>query len=580
MFYSYFSQIIKKNKPYFIVLFCVAVVAAFFSIFTIFQIRNIIDSISLKTNYSIVNLILLFLGYKFMHHFCFFISRLIDIYFLPKIITSIIIDLYNKIVKHSLSWFDSHLSGEISGKISGFSTSFQSFNGYIFRTAHELCLIIISIIFLFKINVYCALSMMFFMLVYTPIMVYLLKIAMRLHENFVSSNQESFGIINDSIVNIFGIKVIGNLINEFKLKLNPALQNMQALDVKQKKFDTYYVDMFDTICVAIMSALQVGLLAYLYKNNKITAGDFTFVVLVIFDMHGILERLTENITTHIIPSIASCNASLEFIEQKSDVTDKIDAKNAGVLNGKIEFKNMTFAYSGNNKKVFENFSLTIPAGQKIGIVGSSGAGKTTLMKCLLRYFDITEGEVKIDGINISDFTQDSLRANISIIPQDITMFHRSILENLQFVKYDANIKEIEEACKKAKIYDEIIAMKSGFNTIVGERGVKLSGGQRQRVAIARAILKNAPILILDEATSSLDSHTEHQIQKSINEVLLQNKATVIAIAHRLSTIKHLDRIVVIFEGKIVEDGTFEQLIAINKGKFKALWDHQVNGMII
>ncbi|CAF1404538.1 unnamed protein product [Rotaria magnacalcarata] len=402
---------------------------------------------------------------------------------------------------------------------------------------------------------------------------------MRLQENYINANQESFGIINDSIVNIFGIKVIGNIENEFKLKLTPALLKMQELDKKQMKFDTYYLDMWDTVCVSLMTAVQIGLLAYLYKNNQITAGDFAFVMMIIFDMHGILDRLTESITSYIIPSIAGGNASLEFIYQNSDVTDKPNAKIAGVLSGKIDFKNVTFSYN-NNKNVFQDFSLSILAGQKIGIVGSSGAGKSTLVKCLLRYFDTTKGEVCIDGVNISDFTQDSLRANMSVIPQDITMFHRSILENLQFAKYNATFNEIQEACKKAKIHDEIIEMQNRYNTVVGERGIKLSGGQRQRIAIARAILKNAPILILDEATSALDSQTEQQIQKSINEVLLQNNATVIAIAHRLSTIKHLDRIVVIENGKITEDGTFDNLITKEQGRFKAMWDHQVNGMVI
>ena len=206
--------------------------------------------------------------------------------------------------------------------------------------------------------------------------------------------------------------------------------------------------------------------------------------------------------------------------------------------------------------------------------GHQGAGKTTLIKCLLRYFDTNAGVISIDANNIKNVSQESLRAVISVIPQDITMFHRSIKENLRLAKYDASDEEIIMACKKARIHGDILQMPEGYETIVGERGVKLSGGQRQRVAIARAILKNAPILILDEATSSLDTPTERIIQDSINEVLEESKATVIAIAHRLSTLKHMDRIIVLDHGKIVEEGTHNGLIRKKNGFYRRLWEMQ------
>ena len=184
--------------------------------------------------------------------------------------------------------------------------------------------------------------------------------------------------------------------------------------------------------------------------------------------------------------------------------------------------------------------MHIKAGERIGIVGTSGAGKTTLIKCLFRYFNLQSRAILVDGYDISQVTEELLRSNISVIPQDITMFHRSILENLQLAKYDATLPEIEEACKEARIHDDILRMPNGYHSIVGERGVKVSVGQRQRVAIARAILKNAPILILDEATSALDSATEALIQKSIDEILETSNATTIVVAHRLSTLLHMD----------------------------------------
>ena len=257
-----------------------------------------------------------------------------------------------------------------------------------------------------------------------------------------------------------------------------------------------------------------------------------------------------------------------------DVVDKENAKNIKKAKGDISYKDVDFKYGNNKTKVLNGFNLEVKSGEKLGIVGTSGAGKTTLIKSLLRYFDVYRGGVFVDGHNITDITQDSLRENISIIPQDITMFHRSIKENLKIAKYNAKDEEIIEACKKARIHDDIIAMDRGYDSIVGERGVKLSGGQRQRVAIARAILKNAPILILDEATSSLDTPTETLIQKSIDEMLKESASTVIAVAHRLSTLKHMDRIIVLDKGKIIEEGTHDNLLK-QKGLYHKLWSMQV-----
>jgi len=263
----------------------------------------------------------------------------------------------------------------------------------------------------------------------------------------------------------------------------------------------------------------------------------------------------------------------------------------------IHFKNIDFAYT-KTKKVFDGLNLQIARWQKVGIVGHSGAGKSTLVNLLLKNFAITNykywdkppndgndpdnegGDILINNQSIYDVSSDSLRSQISLIPQDIMLFHRSILDNIAYAKENATVDEIIHAAKDANIHEFITTLPENYGTTVGERGIKLSGGQRQRIAIARAILKNAPILILDEATSSIDSQTEQEIQKSINSILDDNNATVIAIAHRLSTIKHMDRIIVIEDGNIVEDGSFQELLAKERGKFKEMWDTQVNGMVV
>ena len=291
-------------------------------------------------------------------------------------------------------------------------------------------------------------------------------------------------------------------------------------------------------------------------------------------VHGDIDSLLEKILFGINPQIAKIRASYEFINEEYDIVDKENAKSLRKVKGNIEFQNISFAYNDKSESVLNNFSLKIKAGEKIGLVGHSGAGKTTIIKSLIRYFDVRHGNILIDDKKITDVTQKSLRENISIIPQDITMFHRSILENLQIAKYKATKKEIANACKKAQIHDDILKMKDGYDSIVGERGIKVSGGQRQRIAIARAILKDAPILILDEATSSLDSKTEKLIQESLNLLIEDKSKTVIAIAHRLSTLKNMDRIIVMDKGKIIEEGTHDELLKNNKSLYKKLWELQ------
>jgi ATP-binding cassette subfamily B protein len=233
----------------------------------------------------------------------------------------------------------------------------------------------------------------------------------------------------------------------------------------------------------------------------------------------------------------------------------------------------------NLRNVFENFNLEIEPKTKVGLIGYSGGGKSTLISLLMRFFDIEEGDggIEIDGIDIRDVTQKSLRDSISYIPQDPILFHRSIRENIVYGKPDATEDETIEASKKACCFDFINELENKFDTLVGERGVKLSGGQRQRIAIARAILKNSPILILDEATSALDSITEKEIQIALKN-LMENK-TVIAIAHRLSTLNNMDRIIVLDKGKIIEDGTKDELLNIPNGLFKKMWDMQKDGII-
>jgi ATP-binding cassette subfamily B protein len=575
---SYLKALARQYKSYFIGLVTLALLASMFKVTVDFKVKEIIDTISSNPSASVSTLLILFVIYKLLHHGMFFIQRLLNVKFAPKLLAESVSSIYQKSVEHSLHWFDSHLSGEISSKIFDFQNSIGIIINASFRAFNNMFTIIIGMIFLLRVNTLSALVIFLFVLIYTPVLAILLKKQMRIQKQFVSAGQEAKGVINDSVANIFGIKIIGNIASEFRLKLIPAITRWKDWNRKTLFFDAIYVDNADTLLVTTMATAQIFLSAYLYQHHIITAGDFAFISIVTLTIRSELDNFLESVLFTLNPALAAMKASYGFISAAKDTQDMTDAKSMPRVTGDIKIEDLCFSYGDDSAQVISGLNLHIPAGQRLGIVGTSGAGKTTLIKCLLRYFDIQQGKILFDDMNIAEYTQESLRANISLIPQDITMFHRTIFENLQLAKEDATLEEVIEACKKARVHEDILRMPGAYDSIVGERGVKVSGGQRQRIAIARAILKNAPILILDEATSALDTPTEQLIQESLNELLDNNHLTNIVVAHRLSTLQHMDRILVLERGKIIEEGSHQDLLALN-GLYKRLWDAQVGGFI-
>lgn len=282
----------------------------------------------------------------------------------------------------------------------------------------------------------------------------------------------------------------------------------------------------------------------------------------------------------LFENIGSSIDGMKTLSKPIDITDKAGASELTQVSGEIEFDAVQFNYDV-QKPVLNNLSLHIKSGEKVGIVGRSGAGKSTLVNLLLRFYDLSSGQIKIDGIDITDVTQDSLRAQIGMVTQDTSLLHRTIRENILYGRPDASEEDLSKALQQAQADTFINDLTDpeghrGLDAQVGERGVKLSGGQRQRIAIARVLLKDAPILVLDEATSALDSEVEAAIQESLYQ-LMQGKS-VIAIAHRLSTIAAMDRLIVIDEGKIVEQGTHQELLS-SDGIYAQLWAHQTGGFL-
>jgi ATP-binding cassette subfamily B protein len=276
-----------------------------------------------------------------------------------------------------------------------------------------------------------------------------------------------------------------------------------------------------------------------------------------------------------VRELGMIESALTLVKKGHDITDKPGARPIVIKHGEIACKDVTFGYQ-KTRPVFKNLNLTLEAGKKVGLVGFSGSGKSTFVNLILRFYDLQSGSIAIDGINIADVTQNSLRSQIAMIPQDPALFHRTLIENIRYGRLDATNEEVITAAQLAHCHEFIGKLDKGYESLVGERGIKLSGGQRQRIAIARAILKNAPILILDEATSSLDSVTEKLIQESL-QLLMQGRTTIV-VAHRLSTLNDMDRILVFHKGKVLEDGTKEELLAMD-GHFAMLWNMQTDGFL-
>ncbi len=397
----------------------------------------------------------------------------------------------------------------------------------------------------------------------------------KLATSTTDSQHEGMGFIADNITNIFSLFSFASRNREAK-KIKDFLHNDIAK--KDRTWIAYELKMA-FIGIAFYATMLITLfifMIHLRRINSITTGDFVFVMTVAFFAVDNIWKLVNEVGD-FVGKMGDFKSSFSILQTPQELMDKDSVPDLKVTKGEIIFRDISFGYT-EGEQIFDHLNIHIKAGEKVGLVGYSGAGKSTLVSLLLKNFKATSGDILVDGQSIYDVTSDSLRAEIALIPQDTLLFHRSIGENIGYAKEGAQAQEIQDAARKAHIHDFVIGLPNGYETLVGERGIKLSGGQRQRVAIARGILKDAPILILDEATSSLDSHTENLIQASLNLLISDRSKTVFAIAHRLSTLRHMDRIIVLDKGKILEQGTHEELLK-NNSYYQAMWKMQAGGFL-
>lgn len=396
----------------------------------------------------------------------------------------------------------------------------------------------------------------------------------KLNEKEAKASNKVSGQLADMVSNILAVKSSGAELLEQK-RFSKTVSSWRSASLGTMRGFLKVSTVYSTINTII----KIGAIAfavYAAQHNLVSVASVYLIITYtgsvaheLWNMNGIMRSYNR--------IIGDAHEMAEILKTPTTLVDRSDKK-LKIKRGGIVMDNVTFTHDeGQGDTLFHDFSLSIQPGEKIGLVGSSGSGKTTLTKLLLRFSDIDSGKITIDSQDIAEVTQASLREQIAYVPQEPLLFHRSVRENIAYSRPDATDAEIEKAAKKAGAYDFIVKLQDGFDTLVGERGVKLSGGQRQRIAIARAILKDAPILVLDEATSALDSESEALIQKSL-ETLMKNRTSIV-IAHRLSTIAKLDRIIVLENGRIVEDGSHDQLLAKKRGVYAKLWARQSGGFI-
>jgi ATP-binding cassette subfamily B protein len=572
---KYFWQVMRNFKTsFFIVVFCV-LASAVLDIYIPFQFLKLWNILSIN-DFSLVykarNIILFILLLKIIGWSLRRANEFSVYYFVTNVMAGLRKQAFSYMMGHSKSFFANNFSGSLTQKINKYVKAFEKLNEKFIRDGISLIVRSIGTVIAIYILIpkYAPILFIFCAVFLITAFVYT-RIKLKYDVISALADTKTHGTIADSISNHPSVQIFAG--HEYE-------DDKVGEVIKAQKKAT----LFNWNLWGGLGAIQgFYMLAIEFIIFWIAIGDWRLGLIglpVIVLIQSYLLRLTESLWDFASITKAYYEAFSDAQEMAIVLNTpyEVEDKNNDVLKqtkGEVIFENVNYIYENNNTKVFDDFSLTIPKGQKIAIVGSSGAGKSTFVNLLMRLFNLTSGKILIDGIDITSVSQKNLREQIGFVPQDPVLFHRSLMENIRYGRRDATDEEVKKAAHLAHCDNFIERLPLGYNTFVGERGIKLSGGERQRVAIARAILKDAPILVLDEATSALDSESEMLIQDALKN-LIKNKTTIV-IAHRLSTVRAMDRIIVIEDGKIIEDACHLELINKDGGIYKKLWDLQAGG---
>jgi len=539
----------------------------FFNVLVSNDVQNIIVK-------SLISILIILTGLKLLEMALWQSSNFLSTSFQSKIIADLSNKCFAYLHKHSFSFFENNFVGSLVKQVKWFTQSFEKIIDLITWDFLQLTIkILVIIIVLFNINLFLSVGIIIWLIIFLIINLVFVKYKFKYDIQRNEAETGTSSLLADTITNSNNVKLFNGYNKEIK---GFACATKKLFKIR--KFTWNLSNIFEAVQSFLMIILEIGifyLAIKLWQKGILTVGDFVLIQAYLMTIMMNIWNFGRTIR-QVYEALSDAEEMTKILNTPYEIKDIKNAKELKVSVGKIEFKKVVFNYH-KVRTVLKDFNLIIKPKERIALIGPSGAGKTTVIKILLRMYDITEGKILIDNQDISKVTQESLWKNISLVPQDPILFHRSLMENIRYGKSDASDDEVIVAAKRAHCHEFISKAINGYDTYVGERGIKLSGGERQRVAIARAILRNAPIIIFDEATSSLDSESEHFIQNALNK-LMENKV-VITIAHRLSTIKKMDRIIVIDNGEITEQGSHQKLVEQKSSIYKKLWELQAGGFI-
>ena len=569
---SFFWSHIKPYKWYYLIMLLAPVINSFYPFAYNYAIKLFLDAMTSPqalTYQSLLFPILLFLGAQVVLDVTWRVSNIAEWQSEPYVRRSILLNSYDYVQHHTYTFFQNNFTGAISSKLKGILDGYDRFWSEMHHgLLAKLLKCIVNLCALCFVNLNLGLCVLLWAAVYVPIMYRLSLKLNRLTFTETESRHELIGQVSDKIANIASLFSFSAWQREKQSLDRQISQDFIPKQISVYKYN-FKIQLIGGLLYWLMFVFLLFYMIHLRIAGLISIGDFAFVF-------GISLVVTDDIWHATVSlqdfsrAMGDWKSAISILAIEQQPHQEVALK---VRNGKIEFSKVSFGYDP-KAPTLQHLNLLIKPGEKIGLVGHSGAGKTSLINLLLRYFENYAGRILIDDQDIILHSQESLRENIAVIPQDTMLFHRSLMENIRFGRPQATDQEVIEASKKAHLHEYIMQLPQQYQALVGERGLKLSGGQRQRVAIARAILKDAPILILDEATSALDSHTEKFIQEALNVLIEDKRKTVIAIAHRLSTLKHMHRVIVLDQGVIIEEGSHQQLISKEHSLYKKLWELQ------
>lgn len=496
-----------------------------------------------------------------------------NIYMQSRIMAELYANTFDYLLGHSYNFFISNFAGSLTHKVSRYTRAFETIADNIFIQFFPTTLFVLGAVgVLFTRNHWLGLGLGLWCVLFVWFQIFIARVRQPVRAARSEADTRVTGALADAISNQSTITLFSGSAFE-GLRLRDVVADWHSKTLRNWLVDGWMWFAIGLFVVVIQVALLGGAVM-LWQRHLLTLGDFVLIQSYLLTVFNQLMGIGFNLR-RFYDAFADAGEMVAILQTPHGVQDKPDAKTLKVTEGAIALHDVSF-YFQKASPILSRFNLGLPGKQKVALVGPSGAGKSTITKLLLRLYDLPMGEIAIDGQDISTVTQDSLRDAISFVPQEPILFHRTLMENIRYGRRGASDEEVIEAARKAHCHEFIGRLPLKYQTFVGERGIKLSGGERQRVAIARAILKDSPILVLDEATSSLDSESEMLIQDAL-ATLMQNK-TVLVIAHRLSTIMKMDRIIVLDGGAVVADGTHEELLK-EGGLYHKLWSIQAGGFI-